>query len=339
MYQTKIKVSVLLAVYNGEKYLKAAIDSILDQTFVDFEFVIVDDGSTDSSGGIIISYNDPRIVFLVNKTNEGLISSLNSGLSICRGKYVARMDCDDIALPERLQAQFDYMESHPDVGICGSNVEAFFNTKQKSVIIRFPETDELIKASALFHSPFSHPSVMMRKSVLSEHKLRYSDEFLHAEDYALWVELLKYTKAYNFPKVLLRYRIHEKSVTAKTGLNYIKSILVQNNYFHWKNIALSLDDTALLSRFVNRYGEYSLNTLKEQQTIDGILADFFAQLNEQQKEDYPIAMDFVSSACFYRFFRKGKYPQTPFLKQLYWRGLRVSIHKLPVYLKRLITRT
>jgi glycosyltransferase involved in cell wall biosynthesis len=337
MKEANVGISVVLAVYNGEKYLREAIDSILAQTFTDYEFVIINDGSTDATSPIILSYSDPRIVYIENETNKGLIYSLNKGVSISRGKYIARMDADDIALPQRFQIQFDWLEAYPEIGICGSNIEAFFNTKRKSIIIRFPKTDELIRVYTFFQSPFSHPSVMMKREILVKNELSYPTQYLHAEDYALWIELLKYTKAYNIPWVLLRYRIHDESVTANTieDQNFVNSVLIQNQYIREKNIAISFDDTILFSRFLNRYKEYRLD-LDEQQIIDRILESFFVQLFEKQNKDYPVAMDFVSSACFYRFFKGRKYPQTPFLKKLYKKGLVVSIKKIPVYLNRFL---
>jgi glycosyltransferase involved in cell wall biosynthesis len=340
MEESRVGISVVLAVYNGEKYLREAIDSILSQTFTDYEFVIINDGSTDTTSKIILSYSDPRIVYLENETNKGLIYSLNRGISFGKGKYIARMDADDIAFPQRFQIQFDYMEAHPEIGICGSNIEAFFNTKRKSMIIRFPKTDELIRVFTFFQSPFSHPSVMMRREVLAKNKLSYPAQYLHAEDAALWIELLKYTKAYNIPQSLLRYRIHEESVTANTTTNkgFINSVLLQNQYIKEKNMELSFDDTLLFSRFVNRSEAYCLNP-EDQRAIDRILEDFFSQLFKQQKKDYPVAMDFVASACFYRFFKIRKYPCCPFLKKLYWNGLGVFIRKLPVYLNRFLTQS
>jgi glycosyltransferase involved in cell wall biosynthesis len=340
MRGARLEISVVLAVYNGGKYMKEAIDSILFQTFGNFEFIIINDGSQDSTAEIIFSYSDPRIIYIENETNKGLIYSLNRGLSVCKGKYVARMDADDIALPQRLQVQYDYMEAHPEVGICGSSVEAFFNTKEKSVILRFPQTDQLIKVFTFFQPPFSHPTVMMRREMLVKYNLSYPEKFLHAEDYALWVELLKYTKAYNIPRILLRYRIHEESVTASMGIDkgFINSVLIQNRYIQEKNMAVSFDDTILFSRFVNRYGDYSLD-VNDQQKIARILESFFSQLSEKQKRDYPVAMDFVSSVCFYRFFKGRKYPQTQFLKTLYWKGFGVFVKKLPTYLNRFLTQS
>jgi glycosyltransferase involved in cell wall biosynthesis len=335
-----VSISVVLAVYNGQMYLKEAIDSILSQTFADFEFIIIDDGSTDSTSEIILNYSDPRIVYLKNETNKGLIYSLNRGLSVSKGKYIARMDSDDIALPKRFRKQYDYMESHPETGICGSNVEAFFNTCDKKIIIRFPKTDHLIRTYTFFQPPFSHPSVMMRRKILIDNHLKYSEKYLHAEDYALWVDLLKYTKAYNIPAVLLRYRIHEKSVTAGTqkDRSFINPILIQEAYFRQNNMTIALDDAILFSRFVNRYGNYDLNR-DNQKIIDRILKSFFIQLFENKKDSYTIAEDFVSSACFLRFFRIRKYPATSFLRRLYWRGIWAFTKKTLVYLNRFITRS
>jgi hypothetical protein len=134
--------------------------------------------------------------------------------------------------------------------------------------------------------------------------------------------------------------MHKESVTAgtKTDKSFINSVLIQNQYIRDKNMTISFDDTLLFSRFVNRSEEYCLGT-DEQQAIDRILADFFSQLVEKQKKNYPVAMNFVASACFYRFFKIRKYPRYPFLKKLYWNGLSAFVKRLPVYLNRFLTQS
>jgi hypothetical protein len=180
---------------------------------------------------------------------------------------------------------------------------------------------------------------MMRRDVLIKNKLSYPDKFLHAEDYALWIELLKYTKAHNIPLVLLRYRIHEEGITIHTvnDDHFINLMLIQNQYMQAKDITISFEDMFLFSRFANRHKVCDLSA-DNQQTIDRILESFCSQLFVKQKKDYPATMDFVSSACFYRFFKARKYPSCPFLKKLYWKGLGVFVKKLPVYLKRFLTQ-
>lgn len=203
-------VTVLMPVYNASLYLSEALESILTQTFTDFEFLIVDDGSTDESLDIIHSYNDNRIRLLFHNTNQGLVSALNNGLKNSRGRYIARMDADDISLPERLAKQVDFMETHPEIGALGTCFATFGNeTHQEWLPVNPDET----KCHLLFHSPLAHPSVMLRKSILSEHGINYNGDYKHAEDYHLWVQLSTKTQLTNLPNVLLYYRVHDKQVS------------------------------------------------------------------------------------------------------------------------------
>jgi len=333
----EIEISVLLAVYNGELYIKEAIDSILSQTFSNFEFIIVNDGSTDSTVKIIKGYKDSRIVYIDNATNKGLIYSLNRGLSSCRGKYVARMDGDDIALPKRLQIQYDYMQLHPEVGICGGNVKTYFNDNRKNFVIRFPETDKQIRAFSFFQSPFNHPSVIIRKEILLQNNLQYREEFLHSEDYALWIELLRYTQGHNLSDILLHYRIHNESITAVTSKDktHKTPVLIQQMYLEQNNIIISLDDIVLLSLFVNRDRKFDINE-ENQKKIEIILKSFFSQLYQSKKEYFSLVLDYVSSACFWRFYKAKKLPYESYLRKMMWRGFYAFVKKVPTYFNRII---
>jgi glycosyltransferase involved in cell wall biosynthesis len=205
------KVSVLMPVYNGEKFLSEAIDSILNQTFSDFEFLIINDGSTDQTEAIIESYKDKRIQAISLTRNAGVISALNIGLARCCGIYIARMDADDIALPERLEKQVTFMEKNPRIGIAGSWVQYFGNRKG---ITRAPLTHREILWTMLFGSPFFHPTIIMRSHVLKGTNLNYPQQYTHAEDYALWAASIGFTEFANIPEVLLMYRFTESSVSA-----------------------------------------------------------------------------------------------------------------------------
>lgn len=209
----KPEVSVVMAVYNGEKYLREAIGSILSQTFSDFEFIIIDDGSTDKTAEIIQSSKDPRIVYVSNDTNKGLSYSLNRGLDLAKGEFVARMDADDMSLPERLERQVDFMKQHPDIAVCGSFVKTFGENRKEFVHTYWTSSEDL-RASLLWNTSLAHPSVIMRISALNVHHLHYDENDLHFEDYALWVKMAKYANIANLPEVLLLYRMHTKSVSS-----------------------------------------------------------------------------------------------------------------------------
>lgn len=215
-------VTVLMPVYNGEKYLKEAIESILSQTFRDFEFLIIDDGSTDKSAEIIASFNDTRIRLERNEINLGLIKTLNKGLKMSKGKYIARMDCDDVSLPKRLSAQASFMENNHEVGVCGSWTKVI--GLRKNFVNKYPESHKEIQAYLLFNTPFAHPTVIIRKEIIEKYKLEYNENYKHAEDYELWSRIIKNTKVSNIKKVLFHYRMHPESISKK---NY--SIQIENS--------------------------------------------------------------------------------------------------------------
>lgn len=206
------KITILMPVYNGAEYLREAIDSMLRQTFGDFEFLIINDGSTDQSVEIIESYSDPRIRLVNNGSNLGLISTLNKGVDLAKGEYVARMDCDDISSPTRLEKQLAFMESHPDVGVCGTWANVF--TEDSSYILKHPTDHDGIKCFMFINSAIAHPTVMLRRSPFVANDLRYDMAFQHAEDYELWLRASRYVRLANIPEVLLDYRISASQVSS-----------------------------------------------------------------------------------------------------------------------------
>jgi glycosyltransferase involved in cell wall biosynthesis len=202
----KPTISVLMPVYNGEKYLREAVDSILEQTFRDFEFLIINDGSTDHTMSVLGSYSDPRIRIINHKRNLGIVKRLNEGICESKGKYIARMDSDDISLPDRLAQQADFMDENRNIAVCGSFVKVFGNSKR--AIWKVPTDHEKIKSLMLFHAAINHPTVLIRTSVLRNHHLYYDPSMKESEDYDLWVRIMNYSKVANLPKALLGRRIH-----------------------------------------------------------------------------------------------------------------------------------
>lgn len=227
--QTPI-ITVLMPVYNGEHYLREAIDSILEQTLSDFELLIINDGSTDESEKTILSYDDDRIRYVKNESNLKLIATLNKGLQLSRGKYIARMDADDIAAPTRLAKQLEFMESHPAVGICGTWFESFGSTNS---VVKYPISDSGIRYMALYQCPFCHPTVMLRTELIRNHELEFSHDYPHAEDYEFWLRAGRFTELHNLPEVLLKYRQHEESVSVKEASTQLdRSIVIRGQFFH-----------------------------------------------------------------------------------------------------------
>jgi glycosyltransferase involved in cell wall biosynthesis len=205
------RITVLMPVYNTAAYLREAIESILNQNFGDFELLIIDDASTDDSFQIASSYTDPRVQVVRKPANSGYTDSLNQGLQLARGEYIARMDSDDISDTERFRKQVEFMDAHPEIGLCGTWVEAFGAINE---IWRTETEHESIRAQMLFFCPVTHPTVLIRKAVLAVPNLCYNRAFEPAEDYDLWERLLQHCQLANLPEVLLRYRVHEKQVSA-----------------------------------------------------------------------------------------------------------------------------
>ena len=187
------EVTVLMSVYNGERYLRESIESILNQTFSDFEFLIINDGSTDSSREIILSYDDPRIILVDNEENMGLAKSLNIGIHRARGVYIARQDADDVSHPSRLKIQYDYMETNNcDVTCCRYQ---YMDKRGKRLLL----VSEMFSAQSLtrrlidLKDPIAHGSVLMKKKSLIEAG-RYNESFEFSQDYELWLRLLSMDK-------------------------------------------------------------------------------------------------------------------------------------------------
>jgi glycosyltransferase involved in cell wall biosynthesis len=200
-----------MPVYNGERYLSVAIRSILGQTFRDFEFLIINDGSTDMSEKIIRSFPDPRIRLVSNETNLKLIATLNKGFLLARGDYIARMDCDDISLPKRLQKQVSFLDTHSSVVAVGTWYRTVNGGREK--LIRYPKGHGKLRSMLLFACPLMHPTVMLRREPFVRNKLFFNPDYPHAEDYELWSRVASSFELAVMDEVLLRYRVHQCQVT------------------------------------------------------------------------------------------------------------------------------
>jgi hypothetical protein len=207
-----------MAVYNGMPYLPEAVDSILTQTFTDFECIIIDDASTDDTWEVLNAYPDKRIRILRHSMNEGLVASLNTGIAHARGRYIARMDADDISHPMRLEKQYTFLERHSEIGVLGTMID-YIDANAELVATEdwhfdLPTDPDLLQWRMLLHDPMAHPTVMMRSSLIRDHG-GYSPDEAHAEDYGLWARLLQWTRFANLPDVLLRYRCHGRNISVQ----------------------------------------------------------------------------------------------------------------------------
>lgn len=204
------KVSVIMPAYNVEKYIAEAIESILNQTFKDFEFIILNDGSTDNTPKIIAEYakKDKRIKFIDNQKNQGFISSLNECLNAACGEYIAKMDSDDISLPTRLEKQVAYLDNHQEVGLVGAGYKAFDKVDFEIIHPKRVGTVDLLNGccTTIF---------MLRKKIIEQNRLRFREEFLHAEDYDFYTQFIKYASIHNLQEVLYLYRWHGDNASIK----------------------------------------------------------------------------------------------------------------------------
>lgn len=211
-------ITVLLPVYNGERFLREAVESILSQTFRDFEFLIINDGSTDASGAILREYasKDSRII-LVEQENRGLVATLNRGMQLAHAPLIARMDADDISLPDRLRMQKEYLDVHPEIAVLGSNVIIIDEHGKQNETWICPRYGQEMDSTIPRGSPVAHPAVMMRRDVVISIG-GYRRAYRRAQDYDLWLRLHKIVGIDNLPEILLQLRKHKDNISFKYAL-------------------------------------------------------------------------------------------------------------------------
>jgi glycosyltransferase involved in cell wall biosynthesis len=224
--QKKPMVSVITSVFNGEKFLAESILSILEQSFQDFELIIVDDASIDSSSEIIENYMqlDERIRLIINTKNIGLTKSLNKAIATSKGIYIARIDADDVAMPMRLESQIKFLEKNIDIGLVGTATYLIDSNGVTIDKISYPETNEILKKTLIKHNPFDHSSIMVRKDVFDRIGL-YNEKNRYSQDYELYFRISRYYMMANMPKYLMKKR-------------YVSSMLSLKNESEQKRFAI-----------------------------------------------------------------------------------------------------
>ena len=220
----KAKVSVVMPVFNGELYVREAIESVLAQTFKNFELLIINDGSTDRTAEVISSFEDPRIRILHNPSNIGLAASRNRGIQEATGQYLAWLDCDDLSMPHRLQRQVQLLDSRAGIGVCGTWVRPIGAVE--GALWRYPTDPRFIRCRMLFDNPLAISSVVLRRDLLLQHSLAHDTSFRYAEDYEFWERVSGYCEIANIPEVLTLYRLHPGQMSH--GLAEVQQ------YFVWK---------------------------------------------------------------------------------------------------------
>lgn len=204
------KISVITTVYNCENYIERSARSILNQTFKDFEYIIVNDGSTDNTADIIknLALSDKRIVIIDNDKNKGRVPSLNSALNAAKGEYIALQDADDISLSRRLEKQVTFLDNNPDYVLAGANIIVMDENENKISEPMRPEGNLEAKFSLLFRCTFANPSIIYRRKTVEENKIQYEDSYIHAEDFRIISVISRFGKIKNLHDTLIMYRKH-----------------------------------------------------------------------------------------------------------------------------------
>lgn len=232
-------VSVIIPCYNAEKYVESAVRSIMNQTYKNLEIIITDDCSSDNTFAILekLAAEDSRIKLYKNETNLKIVKTLNKMIQFANGKYIARMDADDISLPDRVENQVEFLEKNSDIAFCGTNAWHINENGKKNGLSCLPETNDEINKFKFYACPFYHPTVMVRSNIYKNNL--YDEDFLYAEDYELWIRFLENYKGYNLKKRFLLYRIYPMQTSRvrieeqqnKTKSIFIKYDLKQNLIF------------------------------------------------------------------------------------------------------------
>ena len=280
------RVSVLMTVYNGERYLKEAVDSILDQTFTDFEFIIVDDGSTDGTAELLAAERDSRIRVWRSAENIGRPRALNVGLELADGAYLALLDSDDVALPHRLERQVSFLDEHRQIGILGSPCLQMDAIGRVLSVLEVPTTNLQIRWKSLLAMPFANPTVMMRPDVLARSGLKYDEGLQLAQDYDLLTRALNHTQGANLDEPLVLRRVHGGSISGKRrGLQQRNSDMIA-----LRTIREQLPGFAITSQQVSRLRALFSGEGKLPPDLDAkrpVLAQLYLDLLEAFAELHP----------------------------------------------------
>ena len=256
--------SVVMSVYNGEEYLKEAIDSILQQSYVNFEFIIIDDASTDNSHEIIQSYNDSRIIIIKNNENLFLARSLNKGIKIAKGDYIVRMDADDISMPNRLEKQVEYMEGNPNIGISGTCSEIIGFGSGNGI---YSQENHIIKYKLLYECHLLHPSIIIRSDIIEKHQLYYNETYRKNQDYELFIRAIDVTNFGNLTDYLIQYRQTKENIKREKYNQKENYINIQKKIFHKLGLEISEEEINIFKNVNHQVYNQSSNFVNETHSL------------------------------------------------------------------------
>ncbi|MDB5206301.1 MAG: glycosyl transferase family 2 [Flavisolibacter sp.] len=288
-------VSVVMAVYNGEKYVAKAIDSVLNQTYSNFELLVINDGSTDATEKVINTYRSHAKVRIVSRKNLGLVATLNEGIRLSNGMYIMRMDADDICMPHRMETQVRFLTEH-QLDLVGSSIKTFGNYINQ--VRKFPVEDAAIRFSLLFASCFAHPTILAKKEMLLQNP--YDSDFDKIEDYEMWTRLAaKGYKLGNCPDVLLLYRVHAKQISS-ANRNHQDNRRIEIAKRYATHFFGPEQDSTILDVLLNR----NYTTLHKVQIVE--LNRFYNYLQTNFPQYKPV-VSYQFFLCFlHNFFKNGE---------------------------------
>jgi len=274
-------VSVTIPVYNAGKFLKETIESVLSQTYRNFELILVNDASTDNSKNLILSYSDPRIIYLENPTNSGIVKTRNNGLTQAKGKYIAILDADDISLPQRLEKQVAFLEAHSDYGLCGTFYEVIDTNGNFSVRIEVPSSFTDIHTFLLFNNCFCHSSVMIRAELIKNSQFTQGYDII--EDYEMAYRLSAVTKLSNIPLFITKYRVHgtNQTITRADRLTNLRKKMDERILTDLK-INFTEQELASHSNFINSHYTF-FKSSRELEQLENWLMKLYNFLEEKKE--------------------------------------------------------
>ncbi len=301
------KVSVIMPIYNAEKYVKGTIECILNQTYTDFELLLINDWPTDSTMEIISTIQDPRIRMITNDRNRGIAYSRNRGLQEAKGEYIALMDDDDLAPNDRLQYEVDYLDAHPEIDVIGGGFRIIDGDNNFVTGITPTLNNPLyIRAQMMFYCPMYNGSTMFRKQIVDQYKIKYKDNYLGMEDYRFWVECSIHAKMVNTDRALLYWRQAETTETIKVLTNKEKEreklfAEIQTYAMEANGFALTEEEKKI---FTDSFMEIKVKKESEEslQDLFKVLKKIIVQAKEMNLENSREVM----YACRNRFLEKLK---------------------------------
>lgn len=291
---TAPRVSVLMSVHNGARYLRDAVDSLLEQTFTDFELLVVDDASSDETPAILASYTDPRLCVLTHELNLGLTKSLNNALRESRGELIARQDADDRSHPSRLQKQVDFLDAHPELVLVGTGVRAMgpSGAVMRARVQHHAQTPLGVQWQLLFGNPFTHSSVMFRKAIVFGQLGGYDESYYYNQDFELWSRVAAEYGTCNLAEELVDCRVHSESIAGRRDAEVLTSRLEnakKNIGVQQRNVRRILGDGELAMQWPPLWTALNVSWLMDRPSHPRDALRLAAELRRQFTERYPQA--------------------------------------------------